>query len=63
MIERKLKKSFMKQEKSKTFQIMKKKIYDHLVKLVNTLNKKEKYQYNDRDDLNYYGRKDRKFIY
>ena len=53
----------MKQEKSKTFQIMKKKIYDHLVKLVNTLNKKEKYQYNDRDDLNYYGRKDRKFIY
>ena len=41
----------------------KEEIYDHLVKLVNTLNKKEKYQYNDRDDLNYYGRKDRKFIY
>ena len=31
------------------------KIYDHLVKLVNTLNKKEKYKYYDRDDLDYYG--------
>ena len=29
----------------------KKKIYDDLVKLVRTLDKKEKYKYNDRDDL------------
>ena len=30
-------------------------IYNHLVELVNTLNKKKIYQYNDRDDINYYG--------
>ena len=36
----------------------KEEIYDHLVKLVKTLNKKEKYQYHDRDDLDYYGIKD-----
>ena len=30
-------------------------IYDDIVKLVKTLNKKEKYQYHDRDDLDYYG--------
>ena len=28
--------------------------YNHLVELVRTLNKKEKYQYHDRDDLDYY---------
>ena len=33
----------------------KEEIYDHLVKLVKTLNKKEKYQHYDRDDLDYYG--------
>ena len=33
----------------------KKKIYDDLVELVNTLNKKEEYKYHDRDDLDYYG--------
>ena len=33
-------------------------IYDHLVELVNTLDKKEKYEYHDRDDLYYYGIKD-----
>ena len=32
----------------------KEKIYDNLVKLVNKLNKKEKYRYHDRDDLDYY---------
>ena len=29
--------------------------YDYLVNLTNTLNNKEKYQYHDRDDLDYYG--------
>ena len=49
----------MKQKKRKTFQIGKKKeIHDHLVELVNTLNKKETYQYHDRDDLDYYGIRD-----
>ena len=33
----------------------KEEIYNHLVELVNTLNKKETYQYNDHDDLDYYG--------
>ena len=36
----------------------KEEIYDHLVKLVKNLNKKEKYQYRDRYDLDYYGIKD-----
>ena len=36
----------------------KEEIYDHLVELVNILNKKEKYKYNDRDDLDYYGIRD-----
>ena len=42
----------------------KEEIYDHLVELVKNLNKKEKYQYHDRDDLDYYGKKrHRKFIW
>ena len=36
----------------------KEEIYDHLLKFVKILNKKEKYQYNDRDDVDYYGIKD-----
>ena len=36
----------------------KEEIYDHLLKFVKILNKKEKYQYNGRDDLDYYGIKD-----
>ena len=44
----------MKQKKRKTFQIGKKEIHDHLVELVNTLNKKETCQYHERDDLDYY---------
>ena len=32
----------------------KEEIHDHLAELVNTLNKKEIYQYHDRDDLDYY---------
>ena len=49
----------MKQKKGKTFQTMKKKeIYDYLVKVVRTLDRKEKYKYHDCDDLDYYGIKD-----
>ena len=36
----------------------KEKIYDDLVKLAETLDKKEKYKYHDRDDLDYYGIRD-----
>ena len=36
----------------------KEKIYNDLVKLVRTLDKKEKYKYHDRDDLDYHGIRD-----
>ena len=36
----------------------KEEIYDNLVKIVKTLDKKETYQYHDHDDLDYYGIKD-----
>ena len=36
----------------------KKEIYDNLVVLVRTLEKKEKYKYHDRDDLAYHGIRD-----
>ena len=36
----------------------KEKIYDNLVELVNKLNKKEKYRYHDRDDLDHHGIRD-----
>ena len=39
----------------------KKKIYDDLLELVHTLDKKEEHKY-DREDLDYYGIRDRKFI-
>ena len=46
-------------EKKKNYSDKKKEeIYDHLVNLVKTLNKKEKYQYHDRDDLDYHGIRD-----
>ena len=49
----------MKQKKSKTFQIRKKKkIYDHLAELVRNPDEKEKYKYHNRDDLDYYGIRD-----
>ena len=61
---RKIKKELYEMEKKKNLSDKEKeKIYDHLVRLVKTLNKKEKYQYHDRDDLDYYGIKDRKFIW
>ena len=40
-----------------------KNIYDDLVKIVKTLNKKEEYQYHDRDDLGYYGIRDIKNLF
>ena len=36
----------------------KEEIYDYLVKLLKTLDKKEKNKYHDRDDLDYYGIRD-----
>ena len=55
MIERKLKKSLWNRKKENLSDKEKEKIYDDLVELVNTLNKKEEYKYHDRDDLDYYG--------
>ena len=56
---RKIKKELHEIEKKKNLSDKEKEeIYDHLVTLVKTLNKKEKYQYHDRDDLDYYGIKD-----
>ena len=55
---KKIKREIYEIEKKKNLSNRKKKIYDHLVKLVNTLNKKETYQYHDRDDLHYYGIRD-----
>ena len=52
----------MKQKKEKLSNKKKEETYDHLVKLVDTLDKKEEYQYHGRDDLDYYGIRDRKFI-
>ena len=59
----KIKRELYEIEKRKTFKIGKKKeIYNLLVELANTINKNETYQYYDRDDLNYYKIRDRKFI-
>ena len=53
---RKMKQELHETEKMKNFLDEKEEeIYDYLVKLVKTVNKKEKYQYHDRDDLDYYG--------
>ena len=56
MIKRKLKKSFMKKKKMQNLSDNEKEeIYDHLVELVNTFDKKEEYKQSDRDDLDYFG--------
>ena len=56
---KKIKKELYEIEKSKNLlDTEKEKSYDNLVKLVRTLDKKEKYQYQDYDDLDYYGIKD-----
>ena len=56
----------MKEKKKKNLSYKKKEeTYDHLVKLVSTLIKKEEYKHHECDDLDYYGIRDieRKFIY
>ena len=56
---KKIKRELYEMEKKKNLSNREKKeIHDHLVELVNTLNKKETYQYHDRDDLDYYGIRD-----
>ena len=52
----------MKQKKKDLSNSKKEKIYDHLVELVNNLNKKE-YKHHDRDDLDYYGIRDIKHLF
>ena len=52
---KKIKRELYEIEKKKKLSSRKKKeTYDHLFELVNTLNKKETYQYHDRDDQDYY---------
>ena len=54
----------MKQKKKENLSDKEKEeIYDDLLELVKTLDIKVKYKYNDRDDLDYYGIRDRKFIW
>ena len=56
MIEKKIKKELYEIEKSNNLSDNKKeKIYDDLVKLANTLDKKEEHKHSDRDDLYYFG--------
>ena len=51
---KKIKRKFYEIEKQENLSDKEKeKIYDDLVKLVQTLDKKEKYKYHDRDDLDY----------
>ena len=54
----------MKQKKNENLSDKEKEeIYDYLVKLIKTLDKKVKYKYHDGDDLDYYGiKKHRQFI-
>ena len=56
---KKIKKELSETENKKNLLDNKKeKNYDHLIKLASTLNKKEKYNHHDRDDLNYHGIRD-----
>ena len=53
---KKIKKELYEIEKKQNLSDNKKEeIYDHLVELVNTLDKKEKYKHSDRDDLDNFG--------
>ena len=59
MIERKLKKELYEIEIKKNLSDEEKeRIYGNLVEIVNKLNKKEKYRYHGRDDLDYHGIRD-----
>ena len=59
MIERKLKKELYEIEIKKNLSDEEKeRIYGNLVEIVNKLNKKEKYRYHGRDDLDYRGIRD-----
>ena len=49
---------YEKQNKKNLSDKEKEKIDDNLLELVNKLNKKEKYRYHDRDDLDYHGIRD-----
>ena len=56
---KKIKKELSETENKKNLLDNKKeKNYYHLIELVSTLNKKEKYNHHDRDDLNYHGMRD-----
>ena len=56
MIERKLKKDLYEIEKRQNIlDNEKEKIYHDLVKLANTLDKKEEHKHSDHDDLDYFG--------
>ena len=59
MIERKLKKELYEIEIKKNLSDEEKeRIYGNLVEIVNKLNKKEKYRYHGRDDLDFHGIRD-----
>ena len=59
MIEKKLKEELYEIENKKSISDKEKeKICDNLVELVRTTDKKEKYKYHDRDDLDYHGIRD-----
>ena len=54
-----IKKELYEIEKKKNFSNKKKeKNYNRLIELINTIDKKERYQYDDRNDLDYYGIRD-----
>ena len=56
---KKIKKELYEIEKKQNLSDNKKEeIYDHLVKLVRSLHKKEKYKYHNRDNLDYFGIRD-----
>ena len=56
MIEKKIKKDIYEIEKRQNLSNNEKeKIYDDLVKLANTLDKKEEHKHSDHDDLDYFG--------
>ena len=53
---KKIKKELYKMEKKQNLSYNEKeKIYDHLVELVNTFDKKEEYKHSDHNDLDYFG--------